>query len=122
MCSANLVHRAVHGEKMTDRKNQLIRALEYCEQNSCRGNKALNTGLFPLVKSLLIMNRILDGTSNHLLYAKEYCSVLTFEKETLLAEYLVSTARAYQPFNQHNATKYALAMLTLRQKINRSCH
>ena len=68
------------------------------------------------------MNRILDGTSNHLLYAKEYCSVLTFEEETLLAEYLVSTARAYQPFNQHNATKYALAMLTLRQKINRSCH
>ena len=68
------------------------------------------------------MNRILDGTSNHLLYAKEYCSVLTFEEETLLAEYLVSTARTYQPFNQHNATKYALAMLTLRQKINRSCH
>ena len=28
MCSANLVHRAVHGEKMTDRKSQLIRALK----------------------------------------------------------------------------------------------
>ena len=73
-CSANLAHRAVYQEKMTDKKNQPIGELEYCEQNSYRGNKALKTGLFPSVKSLLTVNRIIDGTSNHPLHAKEYCN------------------------------------------------
>ena len=118
-CTSNLVRRTVYQEKITDRKIQLVKAIEYCRVNNRRGYKALNTGNFPLIKSARHLNRILDGECPMPFHSKEYCSILTVEEEALLVKHIVNKARAYQPFNRKDATKYIISMLTIRDKVNK---
>ena len=121
MCTKNLTQRAVYQDKIDARRAQLVEALEYCKKNNCRGYKALSTGKFPLVKSSLNINNILDGKTKDPTHAKEYCSVLTAEEEAILVSYIVNKARAYQPVNRKMIEERILALLKLRSQTNRNC-
>ena len=119
-CTYSLHHRAIYQDKVTSKKQQLIDAVAYCRENKCRGFKAKRSGLFPLIKSHLTINNILDGKSKEPHASREYCSVLTAEEEKLLASYIVSKARAYQPVNRKDLTKHIIKMLQLRKAVNKS--
>lgn len=120
-CTKNLLHRAVYQDKIDTRRNQLIEALEFCKANNCRGYKALSTGMFPLVKSPITINKILDGKSQHPSRSREYCSVLTLEEEAVLVSFIVNKARAYQPVNRKIIEEKVLTLLRLREQTNRKC-
>ena len=101
------------------KKEQLEKAIQYCRENDCKGYQALSTGLFPLVKSPLTINMYLTQKNKSPSEAREYCSVLTVEEESVLVKFLVSKNRAYQPMNRKDCTKYILAMLKLRSDHNK---
>ena len=57
---------AVVGRQFTNAKSKQIQdAVNYCIENGCRGFKALNTGLFPMVKDRETINKRLDGKIKH---------------------------------------------------------
>ena len=118
-CTSSLTRRSIYQDKISEKKKQIQDAVDYCKVNKCRGSKALNTGNFPLIKTYKTINRILDGKSPMPSHSKEYCSVLTVEEEGLLVKHMVNKARAYQPFNRKDATKYILTMLKVRQAVNK---
>ena len=80
-CTSNLVRRTVYSEKVSSKKEQLEKAIQYCRENDCKGYQALSTGLFPLVKSPLTINMYLTQKNKSPSEAREYCSVLTVEEE-----------------------------------------
>ena len=41
-----------------EREDQLLKAVQYCNDNSCKGYSALATGLFPLIKDLHTINSL----------------------------------------------------------------
>ena len=84
-CSHSLVHRTMYQEKITNRQEQIIAAVDFCRSNNCRDWKALSTGCFPLV-SVSTINRVLDGKVKDPTHAKEYCSVLSVEEESVLVK------------------------------------
>ena len=58
----------------TKRMSQIDEAVAYCKENSCRGKKALNSGLFPSIGCHKTINRRLDGeiTTGR---EKQHCSL-----------------------------------------------
>lgn len=118
-CSSSIIRRSIYQDQINGRRAQLLKAIDFCKENNCRGWKALATGHYPLVKSPYTINRYLDNTTLNVEHSKEYCSILSAEEEALLVKYLINKARAYQPFNRKDATKYILTMLSIRQQINK---
>ena len=60
--------------------------MEWCKENNCRGNLALKTGVFPLVKDRQTINRRLDGkvqTGSE----RAYCNILTADEELPVVNY-----------------------------------
>ena len=119
-CTNNLTQRAIYQAKVKERKEELLKAVEYCLENDCRGTKAISSGLFPGLKCRKTIDNILNGKSKDPHHAKEYCSVLTFEEECLLVKFLVNKARAYQPYNRKDISKYIVRLLKLRRDFNKA--
>ena len=105
---------------MKERKEELLKAVNYCLENDCRGTKAISSGLFPGLKCRKTIDNILNGKSKDPHHAKEYCSVLTFEEECLLVKFLVNKARAYQPYNRKDISKYIVRLLKLQRDFNKA--
>ena len=55
------------------RYEQLNAALKYCKENNCRGKKAMNAGVCPLIKDPKTINRHLDKGTTDVFRIKEYC-------------------------------------------------
>ena len=119
-CSDNLSQRSIYQAKVIKRKEELLKAVNYCVENNCRGSKAISSGLFTGLKCYKTIDNIIDQKSKDPHHAKEYCSVLSYEEECLLVKFLVNKARAYQPYNRKDITKYIIQLLTLRRDFNKA--
>ena len=119
-CSDNLSQRSIYQAKVKKRKEELLKAVNYCVENNCRGSKAISSGLFTGLKCYKTIDNIIDQKSKDPHHAKEYCSVLSYEEECLLVKFLVNKARAYQPYNRKDITKYIIQLLTLRRDFNKA--
>ena len=79
---------AVVARKSTNEKNQqLEEAIAWCKENNARGQAALKTGLFPLIKDRETINRRLDGKiiNNQ---ERSYCKILTHDEEESIVAFI----------------------------------
>ena len=92
--------RILHDSKVK-KQNQLSKAVKYCLENNCKGYKAIESGLFPLIKDPRTINRRLpiEMQSKKAKPAieegeeKSYCTILTKDEETTLVAYFKNRNR-----------------------------
>ena len=119
-CSKNRTSRILYQEALDLKTKQMADAVQHCKDNNCRGWAALKTGLFPLIKCPLSVNKNLDGLIQGT--GREYCSLLTDEEERVLVTHMLNKARAYQPLGRKEVSKFILVMLEIRRRLNRRTH
>ena len=93
----------VYQEFLASERTELTKAVKFCQDNNCRGNKALSPGLFPGIQDFRTMNRRLDGEFNDG-NNKAYCQILTPDEELQLVEYIKNRNTALQPMNRSDIT------------------
>ena len=75
-----------------EREQQLKAAVQYCFNNNCKGYTAAKSGKFPLIKDHRTINKRLNGGNIGL--EKEYCSILTKKRRSLLLDSAKTRAEA----------------------------
>ena len=105
--------------KFTETKNQqLCEAVEYCITNGVRGQAALSTGQFNLIKDRETINRRLDGkvkTGQE----RGYCSIFTVEEEDSVVKYVKNMNRACRGLNRAKVSKLLLDILRIKDHANK---
>ena len=105
--------------KRSEFKNQdLEEAIMWCKENGCRGYAALNTGLFPSIKSPLTINAYLDGKRT-LGKQKQYQHILTKHEEEVFVRYLCNKNRCCQGLTEAAASDIAINILKVRVDVNK---
>lgn len=98
---------------------QLQEAVDWCRANNARGYKALQTGLFPLIKDRETINRRLDGTIVNG-SEKQYCSILTVKEEESIVTFVKNKNRSLQGINKADVTQLIINVLKIRDHWNKS--
>ena len=103
---------------MDMKERQLQLAVSYCTENNCRGFAAISAGICPDIKDQRTINRRLDGkvTTGK---EKQYCRILTDEKEYILVKFIKNKNKALQPVNRKELNKVIIQMLNLRDATNK---
>ena len=84
---ADSKQKAKERKKMLETKNkQLEDAISYCKLNNCRGSKAINAGICPLIKSRITIDRRLDNPEGEKIGRRKDSSILTLEEEKKFSE------------------------------------
>ena len=110
---------AVVARKSTNEKNQqLEEAIAWCKENNARGQAALKTGLFPLIKDRETINRRLDGKiiNNQ---ERSYCKILTHDEEESIVAFIKNKNRCMQAVNKKELEKLILDVLRIRKFTNK---
>ena len=108
------VARGNYNEKM----KQIENAIMYCQENNCKGKKALSTGQFPLIKDHKTITRRLDGDVVHG-SEKLHVSILLPSEEECLVNFAKNKARAMQPLKRNDMNRLITNMLRMRQAANK---
>ncbi|XP_065679117.1 uncharacterized protein LOC136093875 [Hydra vulgaris] len=109
---------AIVARKHTNDKNkQLEAAINWCKKFNGRGQAALKTGLFPLIKDRETINRRLDGK---VINGKErdYCTILTDDEEASIVRFIKNKNRCLQAINKQDITKIIINVLRVRDYTN----
>ncbi|XP_065640013.1 uncharacterized protein LOC136072675 [Hydra vulgaris] len=109
---------AIVARKHTNDKNkQLEAAINWCKKFNGRGQAALKTGLFPLIKDRETINRRLDGK---VIKGKErdYCTILTDDEEASIVRFIKNKNRCLQAINKQDITKLIINVLRVRDYTN----
>ncbi|XP_047135496.1 uncharacterized protein LOC124812660 [Hydra vulgaris] len=109
---------AIVARKHTNDKNkQLEAAINWCKKFNGRGQAALKTGLFPLIKDRETINRRLDGK---VINGKErdYCTILTDDEEASIVRFIKNKNRCLQATNKQDITKLIINVLRVRDYTN----
>ena len=86
--------------KNYDEKNKQIEdAVKFCQENKCKGKKALSTGNFPLIGDHKTITRRLTGEVVHG-SEKFVVSILLPSEEEGLVNYVKNKCRAMQPVRE----------------------
>ena len=101
-------------ENVVLKQQQINEALIYCNENKCRGWKALNTGRFPLIKNPKTINRRLDGVVINE-KEREYCSIITIDEENQIVDHLKNKNRALQGMGRFELTRLIIHVLKVRK-------
>ena len=110
----NNIGKAVQFQRSYKKKqDQIAEAVEYCKLHGCRGQRALSSGCFPLIKDPKTINRRLDETITHGL-KKQHCSILLPEEETIVVTHMIHKSRSLQPVSRKEANNIVMSLL-LRQ-------
>ena len=104
-------------KSVSDKSEQLAEAVAWCKENNARGQAALRTGQFPLVKDRETINRRLD---NKIINGQErsYCTILTHDEEECVVTYLKNKNRCMQAVNKKELEKMILDILRIRKYSN----
>ena len=106
---------AIVARKSTNEKNkQLAAAVAWCRENNARGQAALKTGLYPLIKDRETINRRLDGKVINS-QERSYCTILTHNEESCIVSYLKNKNRCMQGVNKKDLEMLILDVLRIRK-------
>ena len=110
---------AVVVRKSTNEKNQQLQeAIHWCEENNARGQAALKSGLFPLIKDRETINRRLDGKIIHN-QERAYCKILTHDEEESIVAFIKNKNRCMQAVNKKDLEKLIMDVLRIRSFTNK---
>ena len=101
---------------------QIRAAIKWCQENNARSYAALNTGLFPLIKSRSTIDSTigsrLDGkfvTGSE----KQYCSILTNEEEESIVIFVKNKNHCLQGINKSELTTLIPDIIKIRDYANK---
>ena len=83
-----LIHETINAKDV-----QMSDAVQYCQDNNCRGYAALQTGRFPLIKDPRTVNKRLDGYSKG---HQDHLRILTEDEENSLVKHIKNKNRCMQ--------------------------
>ena len=110
----SLAHCLANEEKHKEKQDQIKKAVEWCKEHNKTAYSAIQSGLFPLVKTERSIRRRLDGDIQHGA-EKRYCTILTSKEEEALVKYLKNKNRACQGVTKQKLTEVILDILLIRQ-------
>ena len=82
----------VYRKDIRAREIQVEKAVDWCKENNKRGQAALKTGKFPLIKDKGIIDRRLDGKLKNL--KKDHLRILSPDEENEIVCYIKNKNRA----------------------------
>ena len=97
---------------------QIRAAVKWSQENNARSYAALKTGMFPLIKSRSTIDSRLDGTAV-IGSEKQYCSILTNEKEQSIVRLVRNKNRCLQGINERELTTLILDIIKIRDNANK---
>jgi hypothetical protein len=99
------------------RHQEIAEAVKYCQENNCKGKKALSTGKFTNIGDYRAINAALErGTSSHFSGSKN--TILTLDEEQSLVAHIRNKNRAGQGLKRKDITKLICDILTIRNHVN----
>ena len=104
-------------KSICEKNEQLDEAVAWCKANNARGQAALKTGQFPLIRDRETINRRLDGKIING-QERQYCTILTHDEEECVVTYLRNKNRCMQAVNKKELEKIILDILRIRQYAN----
>ena len=110
----SLAHDAIRRRSTSRKSYEMQEAVEWYQNNGCRGWATLKSGLFPSIKCPKSINRCLDG----IVVAgeeKRYCSILTSDEEESLVRYIKNRSLCLQGMNATQVEDVILNILKTRQ-------
>ena len=114
----SLHHEKVSAKKMKAREDEIKRAVQYCQDNNCKGYKALKNLDLQFVKDARTINQHLFGKVTTGL-EKQHLKILTEKEEASLVKYLINRNRACQGLNDKQVEGVVLNILRVRKNIYR---
>ena len=99
---------ATYRDFQSSKGQHLLEAVRWCEEQSCRGYRAVNEGGFQLDPRTI--NRVLDG-KGEIGRNKEHLAILTKEEEDSVVRYAKNKNRHLQGVTKADLTKVILNVL-----------
>lgn len=110
----------VRESHLNARREQLLAAVAFCRENSCKGKKAISSGICPLIKDHRTINKELEKNNqgSKRKYSGRKDSILTPGEEHVLVSHMKNLNRAGQGIKRPVVTKLVHDMLVIRSKVN----
>ena len=106
---------------LSERQKQLLAAVEFCKTNNCKGQKAISSGICPLIKDRRTIDKALQEgctASSSQTFSGRKDSILTPEEELQLVAFIKNKNRAGQGLKRDGARRMVHDILTIRKKVN----
>ena len=104
-------------KKRDARNTDLETAVEYCQTNNVRGQKAISAGVAGNIKDPRTINKRLDGADVKV--ERNDSRILLKEEEEIIVKYMKNRNRSMQGMNRKETTLYIHDILKLREHVNK---
>ena len=108
----------VYRKDIRAKENQISEAVDWCTENKKRGQAALKTGKFPLIKDRGTIDRRLDGKVKNV--KKEHLRVLHPDDEKEIVCFIRNKNRAHQGLSKKEVSEIILDVLKIRDHLNKN--
>ena len=108
----------VNQARINTKAAQLQDAVEWCQEQNCRGYLAVKSGHFPQIKDPRTINKRLDKIMK-VGEDRWYCTILTEKEESSLVRYLKNRNRCLQSLTEKEVEQVVLRMLQYRKMVNK---
>ena len=102
-------------------KEELSRAVKYCQDKNVCGYSAVKTGLFPSIKDARTINKQLDEPTSTTKSKRIDCKILSDIEEQALVPFLKNKSHSMQGAARAEGTKYIRNILCVSEYLNKQC-